>query len=511
MKFSRKILLSVIAACLLSVTISIFIAMQRIKSEGEKDLVEKSRAILSRLEAVRSYVALQGGLDNIVQKMTEKYPDGNVPREAKLDILKQVPIFASMKVGSEGAEKEHYSFRVFSNEPRNPDNKATASEMEIFNKFEANPELAEQITTTENEVIVYRPVRLSESQGCLRCHGNPQESPWKNGKDILGHQMEDWKDKKLHGVFAVASKTAEIKKAAVSASMNITLWAGGVSILIIAAIMVLLRGSLKGLSDIAQQLRDSGEKVSTAGNEISRAAQSLSVSTTQAAASIETTTASTEEVASMIKMNASHAGEAKSLSESAQDRARVGREEVTTLISSMDEIAQSSKKIEEIISVIDDIAFQTNLLALNAAVEAARAGEQGKGFAVVADAVRSLAQRSATSAKEISDLIKDSVSKIGRGYDVAQKSGESLHQIVTVVEKVNHLNTEISVASQEQSQGVDAINKSINELDKVTQSNAASAEESAAASEELSQQSQRLHQLVTDLNQFIDGKTNKAA
>ncbi|MCB0368242.1 MAG: hypothetical protein KDD45_02095 [Bdellovibrionales bacterium] len=171
----------------------------------------------------------------------------------------------------------------------------------------------------------------------------------------------------------------------------------------------------------------------------------------------------------------------------------------------MNDISSSSKKIEEIITVIDDIAFQTNLLALNAAVEAARAGEQGKGFAVVADAVRSLAQRSSVSAKEISNLIKESVHKIEHGHEIAQNSGNSLNKIVEAVEKVTNLNVEIATASGEQSQGMNTINKSILELDKLTQQNAASAEETAASSDLLNTKAKQLHAQMLILKEIIDG------
>lgn len=208
----------------------------------------------------------------------------------------------------------------------------------------------------------------------------------------------------------------------------------------------------------------------------------------------------------MIDVNSKNADEAKNLSQTAQQQAQRGQNEVGQLIGSMNEISRSSKQIEEIVSVIDDIAFQTNLLALNASVEAARAGEQGKGFAVVADAVRTLAQKSAISAKEINELIKDSSAKIAQGCHVAEFSGKALEEIVSVVEKVHHLNTEVSSASKEQAGGVLSINKAIVDLDKTTQTNAAVAEESAAAAEELSNQSHKLHDLVEILNGFIEGR-----
>ncbi len=265
----------------------------------------------------------------------------------------------------------------------------------------------------------------------------------------------------------------------------------GVVGVIVFAVFYWLRNSLNKLAHVIDELQKSGDVVQQASTEISSSAQSLSSSATQAAASIETTNASSEEVSSVIRQNANHADEAKSLSEVAQNKAVRGRNEVETLINSMTDISVSSKKIEEIITVIDDIAFQTNLLALNAAV---------------AEAVRALAERSSSSAKEISDLIKDSVDKINRGYNVAQESGASLKEIVSAVEKVNVLNVEISHSSHEQTKGVDSINRSIAELDKVTQMNAAAAEQSAAASEELSRQSKKMHHLVNDLNEFITGK-----
>lgn len=505
MSFKIKIMLAIATACILCAVIGIFVSHSRVRDMGDLGLIAKSRAILSRLESVRSYIASQGLLDDLIKKNVKLYPDGKLPESARLEVLKSVPVFASLKVGAEEAVKENYKFRVFSDEPRNKDNKATEAEMEIFRKFGADSSLPEIVDIKSDVVTVYRPVRLSEKQGCLLCHGDPQNSPFKNGNDILGHPMENWSDGKLHGVFAIISETKEIRSAANTATLTIVLCSLGAAIFALVFGYFLMRGSLQTLSLIAKNLKEAGEQTFLAGNEINVQSQALSSSTSESAASLEETTASTEEMSSMIKLNADNAESARELSSACEQKARQGKTEVERLILAMTDISISSKKIEEIISVIDDISFQTNLLALNAAVEAARAGEQGKGFSVVAEAVRALAQRSASSAKEISGLIKESVEKIHQGTRIAEASGSALTEIVTSVEKVASLNTEISGASREQSVGVININKAINELDRVTQQNAAAAEETAASSEELSAQSKQLHALVDQLTLVIHG------
>jgi methyl-accepting chemotaxis protein len=209
----------------------------------------------------------------------------------------------------------------------------------------------------------------------------------------------------------------------------------------------------------------------------------------------------------MVRANAENAGEAASLAQNSSRIAKDGESEVQNLIGAISEINHSSKKIEEIITVIDDIAFQTNLLALNAAVEAARAGEQGKGFAVVAEAVRNLAQRSGTAAKEITSLIRDNVDKIDRGTKIADRSGQVLQSILASVRKVADLNNEIAAASKEQSSGLSQISKAMNEIDQATQRNAAASEEVASSSEEMNAQATTLQAMVHDLSDVITGSS----
>ena len=264
------------------------------------------------------------------------------------------------------------------------------------------------------------------------------------------------------------------------------------------------------LATVTQSISEAGSQVSSASQQLSTASQQLSSGAVDSASSLEETVSSLEELSSMVKQNADNSKEASSLSQASRTSAEEGENEIKRLITAMTEISQSSKKIEEIINVIDDIAFQTNLLALNAAVEAARAGEQGKGFAVVAEAVRNLAQRSSSAAKDITILIKNSVNQISDGSKIADESGEVLSKIVTSVKKVSDLNNEIATASKEQFEGISQISKTMNNLDQSTQRNAASAEETAASSEEMSAQAVELQALVGQLTQIIDGNKNSS-
>lgn len=262
------------------------------------------------------------------------------------------------------------------------------------------------------------------------------------------------------------------------------------------------------LTTISEALELSSEKTVSGSLALAGASTQLSSSSSEAASSLEETVASLEELSSMVRLNTSHAQTANSLSQKAKEAAEHGEVEIKRLITSMDDIAAGSKRIEEIINVIDDIAFQTNLLALNAAVEAARAGEQGKGFAVVAEAVRSLAQRSAVAAKDISDLIKNNVEKSHHGSSMASSSGKALQEILVSVIKVADLNSEIATGSEEQSFGIEQISKAMNQLDTATQNNAASSEEVRGSSEQMAHQGEILAHLVHDLSDLVHGEKN---
>lgn len=250
------------------------------------------------------------------------------------------------------------------------------------------------------------------------------------------------------------------------------------------------------LRELVVEIKTSVDSISTASQEIASGNVDLSQRTEEQASSLEETAASLEELTSTVKQNADNARQANQLAQSASNTAVKGGEKSRQVVVTMEAISASSNKIASIIKLIDDIAFQTNILALNAAVEAARAGEQGRGFAVVAEEVRSLAQRSAAAAKEISGLITSSVATVSQGADLVKETGVTIEAIVDSVQKVTDIIGEISAASDEQSQGIEQVNQAVTQMDDVTQQNAALVEESAAAAESLQEQAQSLSNSV---------------
>lgn len=255
--------------------------------------------------------------------------------------------------------------------------------------------------------------------------------------------------------------------------------------------------TINQLTEIMTAIRLTARAVSSAAQEISQGNLSLSQRTEEQAASLEETASNMQQMTTTVQQNAQNAKQASQLATTAKERAEKGGEVVGAAIQAITEINYSSQKVTEIVKVIDDIAFQTNLLALNAAVEAARAGEQGRGFAVVASEVRNLAQRSAAAAKEIKVLIEDSVTKVEEGTKLANKSGETLKEIVTAVTKVSDIIVDIASASQEQSLDLQQVNQAIAKMDEMTQQNAALVEEVASASAVMKEQAQTLKEQVS--------------
>ncbi len=271
------------------------------------------------------------------------------------------------------------------------------------------------------------------------------------------------------------------------------------------------RAISKALSRISSVIAEGADQTAEAAGQVSSSSQILAEGASEQAASLEETSASLEEMASMTKRNAESASKTKDVAGKTRGAADAGAAEMAEMKQAMDAIKLSSSEIAKIVKTIDEIAFQTNILALNAAVEAARAGEAGAGFAVVAEEVRALAQRSAQAAKETAGKIEDSVAKSEHGVRISGKVADSLQQIVDGARTMDTLITEIAGASREQTQGIDQVNSAVSQMDKVTQTNAGSAEETAAAAEELSAQAVSMQQAANELRQLVQGTSAKTA
>ncbi len=287
---------------------------------------------------------------------------------------------------------------------------------------------------------------------------------------------------------------------------TLTLVAASAWVVVSATTFFVIRSIAKPLNYIVSDLAGGTEQIASASEQVASASQSLAEGTSQQAAGLEETSSSVEEMASMTRQNADNAQQANGLAQESSHMAGEGIEAICQMNDMMGQIQKSSNETAKIIKVIDDIAFQTNLLALNAAVEAARAGEAGKGFAVVAEEVRNLAIRSAEAAKNTAAMIDESVTNAKEGVAITEKASAALEQILASVGKTTDVVGEIAAASQEQSMGIDQINTAIAEMDKMTQQNAASAEESAGASQELKNQANRMRQIIAQLITLVGGR-----
>ncbi len=277
----------------------------------------------------------------------------------------------------------------------------------------------------------------------------------------------------------------------------------------VGRLLAALDATQRSLQKLIGEVRGAADSIGTASAEIATGNFALSQRTEQTASNLQNAASSMSELTGTVKQTADAAMTANQLASSAASVAQRGGEAVSQVVATMDEISQSSRKINEIIGVIDGIAFQTNILALNAAVEAARAGEQGRGFAVVAGEVRALAQRSAEAAKEIKSLISASVERVDSGTEQVQAAGATMTEIVASVQRVTDIIGEISAAAREQSEGIASVNASVVQLDQMTQQNAALVEESAAAAESLREQSARMGEAIAVFK--LAGATRPAA
>jgi methyl-accepting chemotaxis protein len=371
-------------------------------------------------------------------------------------------------------------------------------------KSEMDPALKQQLYTQPERLVresttqieIYEPHVVNKS--CLECH-----TDWKIGM-VGGVTLFRYSKEAL--AQAESQSLLVTRQAGHSSLVLAAITIGGSLVAISALVTLLIRPVTRHLTQVSLSLNEGTHQVNGSATEISSTAQSLAEGASEQAASLEETSASLEEIASRTKDNAENARKANDLAKRACRAAEKGAADMKEMTGAMQDIKNSSDDISKIIKTIDEIAFQTNILALNAAVEAARAGEAGMGFAVVAEEVRSLAQRSALAAKETSGKIEGALSNTGRGVQLSTKVSQTLEEIVGQIRQVDALISQVANASQEQSEGINQVNLAVAQMDKVTQGNAASAEESSSASLELSGQARMLQDLGDSLLALVAGQ-----
>ncbi|MBL9168579.1 MAG: DUF3365 domain-containing protein [Verrucomicrobiales bacterium] len=502
MKLGSRIIVGAGAALALGVACSLWIQRQVIRRQGIEMTHASMRAVVIEGEQVRSsFSAMNQNKAFDLPHLMEEIKKGASLRESTL--YSTIPVVAAWKAIGEVAKKEGYEFRIPKRQARNPKNSPTPEEERILKLFETQQTNEFfQVDHANNQIVFARPIVLTSD--CLMCHGDPKTSPTGDGKDLLGFAMEDWKAGQVHGAFVLKSSMDKIDAVVKAGFMNTLILVLPLTLGIVLVLSYINRRLLiLPLSHSIRRIYESSEQTAESSSQISATSQSLAEGAGDQAAALEQTSASLEEMSSMTKRNAEHAADAKAIANLTRSAADAGLADMQEMSEAVTAIKTSGDNISKILKTIDEIAFQTNILALNAAVEAARAGEAGLGFAVVADEVRNLAQRSALAARETEERITESVQKSDRGVQVCAKVSDRLTEIAQHARKVDEVVGQIATASAEQGTGIAQINSAVSQMDRITQTNAAGAEEEASAAASLKHEAQCLKKSVEDLLAMI--------
>ena len=492
-------------------TILIFLLINRFIDDSRERTLEgfvaEARALCLTAESMRTVMEENWTRGIFNTEMMQAFQKaGEVDK-----ILATVPVVAAWSAVMRKAEQGGYVFKVPKFSPRNPKNQPDPVEAKALESIKAQ-DLKEYHVVDEstNAVRYFLPVRLSQT--CLLCHGDPATSAklWGNDKGIdpTGGPMENWKVGEIHGAFEVIQSLDEADRQ-LDETISSAVWYSVIGLVVMGilfatlSIRIVSNSVIKPIRRIIATVSDTATKLEASASQVSGSSYDLAEGSTTQAASVEQSSAALEEVNSMAKANNDAVNQTNQVAAELRQFLETAGQSTERLFDVIGMIKESSDKTVSIVKTIQEIAFQTNLLSLNAAVEAARAGEAGAGFAVVADEVRSLALRSAEAAQETTSLIESSQKNSGLGVEAAEGVKKVLAKIVEGVQNVSDLADQIANSSSEQSQGVNQINLGVNEIDKVTQANAAISEEVASAAETLAAQATELKDLIDQLSGIV--------
>ncbi|MEE4357238.1 MAG: methyl-accepting chemotaxis protein [Desulfococcaceae bacterium] len=514
-KWSLRFKIVSIGVFLPAILLGVLLKMYILESK-EKTLTafrDKARAVCLVSESVRIEMEKKWEMGLFSLDTLRHYGEKGDMEKVKA----AVPVFFSMEVAMQHAEKNAYIFKVPRFQPRNPQNRPDTLEARVLEILK-NENLDEYYETDPqmNAVRYFRPVRLTES--CLVCHGNPESSSelWGNdrGEDITGAKMENWKSGEMHGAFEIIQYLDAADReldASVRKTSGIIFTGLLVMALIFATLVVHIVSDsvIRPIKDIISKVSGNSAELLKTARHVADSSNRLADGSMSQAASIEESATALEEVNAMTRSTAGNIRQTSEVARNVLQSVETARERMDRMSDAMSSIKESSDQTVTIVKTIDEIAFQTNLLSLNAAIEAARAGESGSGFAVVAEEVRSLALRSAAAAKETTQLIEQSQKNSGRGVEAAGEVKEILLAVVEGVGKVSELAAEIAAASGEQSEGVNQVSIGVSQIGSVTELNTSVAEEVAAAGRELSSRADELNRLLGKLADIAGKKENR--
>lgn len=491
-----------IAAVAITVSTCLIIQRSIIRQQGIELTRNAMRGVLLSAENIRQSVSVMRE-DGAFSNNLSSGPIG-MGNYQNSKLYETIPVVSAWKAIDKVSATEGYVFRIAARSPRNPRNLPSTEDEAVLSRLENGDAEYFAVDDERREIVYARPVRLTRD--CLVCHGDPQASPTKDGRDAVGFPMENWREGQIHGVFILRASMDRLTPVIRAGVEKTLIWIIPAALLVGLAVYLLITRLSLALSQYASGLGESTQMIEKAAGQITAASQSLAASASEQAATLQETASSSQGVGALARKNRADTISATELVTASQKALQLTSASLGELVLAMGEIQTSGGKMSKIIGAIDQIAFQTNILSLNAAVEAARAGESGLGFAVVADEVRNLSQRCAEAAKDTSGLIEESVRRSKDAKVRVDDVAAAIDVVAAHVEQVKQLVDKVNSGSEEQTTGTELIGASLLQIGQVGQTTAAHAEETAAVAAELNSQSENLRNIFASLDILIAGE-----